>query len=233
MSSTKSRKTSSTKISETSSSLGEDKTIIQSLDLLNESLNDIIKNSHDSAFKCHMVAKLGANNLEQVEHKLSELLNKFKANNNINHCNYVKKLNLGDFNNDNEFKTQKNEYDDSDSDENFNILHSDIMLNTNNLKHEYDEDDDLFQLEASEDVCSSNKLLNDNLLSTSPNKDFDLLEENSVINSCNDLNNNNTNYYYDLLEKEEFEFSQNNNYPHFSTSYNINNISNDFDLILK
>ena len=242
MSSTKSRKASSTKITEQSSSpsslLGEDKTLLQSLDILNESLNDIIKTSQDSAFKCHMIAKLGVNNLEQVENKLSELLNKFKVNNNIHYSNYSKKFNLDEF--DSAFKTQKNEFDDNDSDEDFNLLlnskHSDIMLNTNSLNNEYDEDDDLFQFApyvGTSGCSSSNKFLNDNLSSTSPNKDFDLLEEDSIIYSRNDLNNNNTNYYYDLLEKEDYECIQNNNNTHFSNSYNINSISNDYDLILQ
>jgi hypothetical protein len=238
MSSAKTRKKNLSRIKEpspssSSSPLSEDKALLQSLDLLNESLNDIIKNSQDSAFKCHTIAKLGVNNLDQVEYKLSELLNKFKTNNNINHSNYNKKFNLDNF--DCAFKSQKNDYDDSDSDEHFNLLlnskHSDIMLNTNNTKNEYDEDDDLFQIASVVD-CSSKTFFNDNLSSASPNKDFDLLEEDSAIYSRNDINNNNDNYYYDLLEKEEFEYCPNNLNSNY-TSYSINNINNDFDLILQ
>lgn len=49
-----------------------------SAELLKESLFDIIKNTKDTRFKCHIMAKLGVNQIENVEAKLEVLFKNLK-----------------------------------------------------------------------------------------------------------------------------------------------------------
>ncbi len=165
----------------------EEKIKNDSIDLISESLFDIIKNSQDSKFKCHMIAKLNVDTLDQAGLKIAALLNKFKS------------LNLENNQQDNETEGDFNYVDDFDDDE------EELSIEKEEQGYEYDliteegavtskgtqntasnYHDDAFDLLDSEKICSPKNTDNthfDLFENEDETDDFQISSENCLVDS--------------------------------------------------